>query len=367
MRSLATLAIAAVGVVAAALPASASAAQAPSDTVLAWPTGAGQAATYTVDFRAPGPYSAPTTITLRSGSVTFPLRPSDYFIASRPSFDAVPSAVAGSGHTVTLSVPASVSAGMGLALDISGLHNPGRPGTYVLTVGTGGSTAKGAFRVVPAAAVADPPADAPWPAQSACGDSIRQEEAAPCTRQVLGAIDRARAQEGLPPMLLPAYYPYLTIPEQVLVVTDLERQARGLPIFPGLSKALDAMAQRGAEAQTDPAGPAGASWAGNWAYTDTPLMADFMWMYYDGPGGGNLDCRPADMTGCWGHRQDILGNYGPSPAMGAGFVPEGPEGRQGPAMSLTQLFTAGTPSLARTVWRVPGGALDVTPADSWPR
>lgn len=363
MRSLATLAIAAV---AAALPASASAAPAPSATVLAWPTGAGQAANYTVTFAATG---TSTTLTLASRGVKFPTARSTYLVEEARTYAGFPSRVVAEagGHRVALSFlsPLRPSGDVTVRFEAA---NPLGPGTYAFTVGAGGSTAKGTFRVVPAAAMANPPANAPWPDQSACGDqSIRQEEAAPCTRQVLGAIDRARAQEGLPPMLLPAYYPYLTIPEQVLVVTDLERQARGLPIFPGLSEALDAMAQKGAEAQTDPPGPAGASWAGNWAYTGTPLMADFMWMYADGPNGSNLDCRLGDMTGCWGHRQDILGNYGPSPAMGAGFVPEGPEGRQGPAMSLTQLFTSGEPAFARTIWRVPGGALDVTPADSWPR
>ena len=35
-------------------------------------------------------------------------------------------------------------------------------------------------------------------------------------------------------------------------------------------------------------------------------------MYDDGPGSGNLVCVPANMTGCWGHRDNILGDYGPA-------------------------------------------------------
>jgi hypothetical protein len=56
----------------------------------------------------------------------------------------------------------------------------------------------------------------------------------------------------------------------------------------------------------------------NWAGTSDPLLADFVWMYDDGPGGGNLECRPpTDNGGCWGHRQNILGSYGPHPEMSA--------------------------------------------------
>ena len=29
-------------------------------------------------------------------------------------------------------------------------------------------------------------------------------------------------------------------------------------------------------------------------------------MYYDGPGGSNLDCTSGSDSGCWGHRDAIL-------------------------------------------------------------
>lgn len=33
-------------------------------------------------------------------------------------------------------------------------------------------------------------------------------------------------------------------------------------------------------------------------------------MYTDGPGGDNLDCKHPNDPGCYGHRKNILGNYG---------------------------------------------------------
>jgi len=47
------------------------------------------------------------------------------------------------------------------------------------------------------------------------------------------------------------------------------------------------------------------------------LLADYDWMYDDGPGSPNLDCPSASVSGCWDHRRNILGDYGPHPSMGA--------------------------------------------------
>ncbi len=80
-----------------------------------------------------------------------------------------------------------------------------------------------------------------------------------CLHSQLAQIDQARASEGLGPMVLPGWYPKLTVPEQLLVVAGLEREARGLPIFVGLSASLDAMARKGALADEDPVG--GPPWA----------------------------------------------------------------------------------------------------------
>jgi hypothetical protein len=40
-------------------------------------------------------------------------------------------------------------------------------------------------------------------------------------------------------------------------------------------------------------------------------------MYNDGPGGTNIDCKHGNEPGCYGHRKNILGNYGKKPVMGA--------------------------------------------------
>jgi hypothetical protein len=41
---------------------------------------------------------------------------------------------------------------------------------------------------------------------------------------------------------------------------------------------------------------ASANWAGGWV---NPFGADYAWMYDDGPGGNNLDCRAATSRLCW--------------------------------------------------------------------
>ena len=200
------------------------------------------------------------------------------------------------------------------------------------------------------AGLANPAHNAPALSMSACfakGGQVADYGSLACTRSQLAAIDKARAAEGLVPMLLPGWYPKLTIPEQLLVVTDLERQARGLPIFVGLSASLDAMARKGAVAGADPVDPIGASWGSNWeGGFPTALSADFGWMYDDGPGSGNLACVPANMTGCWGHRDNILGDYGPAPVMGAASVPFNG------TRSMTELFATAAPG--PLAWRLPG-------------
>ena len=71
------------------------------------------------------------------------------------------------------------------------------------------------------------------------------DTSSPCLRITLDAIDAARAEEGLRPMVLPADFPRLTVPEQLFVAVDRERVDRGLAPFTGLTTALDADAQKG--------------------------------------------------------------------------------------------------------------------------
>ena len=58
-----------------------------------------------------------------------------------------------------------------------------------------------------------------------------------------------------------------------------------------------------------PSGYTYSSGGANFAVDYTPLGADFAWMYNDGYGGTNATCTsPTDMN-CWGHRDNILGDW----------------------------------------------------------
>jgi hypothetical protein len=134
-----------------------------------------------------------------------------------------------------------------------------------------------------------------------------------CIGGVLAAINRAHALEGVRPMVLPSGFARLSVPDQLFVAVNLERVDRGLPPFGGLSTALDANAQRGADDANDPPDPGGgyvlddAEWAGG---SSNGLDAVYGWMYDDGLDSGNLDCLHRGAPGCWGHRKGILDDFG---------------------------------------------------------
>jgi hypothetical protein len=189
------------------------------------------------------------------------------------------------------------------------------------------------------AGLVDPPDNVPRTPemQQACGIG-----AGPCQQAVVHAIDVARAAEGIGPLELPSDYDSLTVAEQLLVLTDLERVDRGLAGFTGLSARLDGLSREAAVSNQDPTGPAGTSWGSNWAGGEaSALLADYDWMYDDGPHSPNLDCTSAVAGGCWDHRRNILSDYGPHPAMGAAAA------TVGGVTSMTELLTSG-----------PAGALD---------
>ena len=87
---------------------------------------------------------------------------------------------------------------------------------------------------------------------------VGADTSGPCLRITLSAIDAARAEEGLRPMALPADFPRLTVPEQLFVAVDRERVDRGLAPFTGLTTALDAGAQNGADTARLPPRPGAA-------------------------------------------------------------------------------------------------------------
>lgn len=143
-----------------------------------------------------------------------------------------------------------------------------------------------------------------------------------CAVFVLRALNAARANEGVTAMVLPTNWQRLSAPEQLFVLADLERTARGLPPFLGLNRVLSQSAQRAAlltqdpqsapgfAAGEDPGGAPGVS--GILALAQSTLEADYGWMYDDGWGGSvaktsNFDCTTAGAASCWGHRDALLG------------------------------------------------------------
>ncbi|HEY5010613.1 MAG TPA: hypothetical protein VIH73_05605 [Acidimicrobiales bacterium] len=144
-----------------------------------------------------------------------------------------------------------------------------------------------------------------------------------CTNYILSAINNARAVEGVRPMVLPTNWFSLSVPQQLFVLVDLERTARGLPAYLGINAALTADAQHAAATNSDPSIAAGfamandaqgsAGFGGAWSGGFNPLAADYIWMYDDTWGGSaaktsNIACTSAGAAGCWAHRDELLGS-----------------------------------------------------------
>jgi len=124
-------------------------------------------------------------------------------------------------------------------------------------------------------------------------------------------LDGCRAKESVGRLALPSNWSALSRPQQMLVVTDLERVNRGLAPVVGLSPALDRLAAEGAQSRNDPPFPSsGFEWAGGvWSGGDSTIAADYGWMYDDGPNGldMNEDCPTVGRSSsCWLHRDIIL-------------------------------------------------------------
>jgi hypothetical protein len=144
-----------------------------------------------------------------------------------------------------------------------------------------------------------------------------------CTNYILAAINHARAVEGLRAMVLPTNWFSLSVPQQLFVIVDLERTARGLPPYLGINAALSADAQHAAATNSDPSIAVGfpiandaqgsPGFGGAWSGGYNPLTADYIWMYDDAWGGtaaktSNIACTRAGAAGCWAHRDELLGS-----------------------------------------------------------
>jgi hypothetical protein len=160
-----------------------------------------------------------------------------------------------------------------------------------------------------------------------------------CVTDALGDLNAARESEGVLPMVLPGDWGSLAIPQQLLVLSNLERVDRGLVPIEGLTANLNVNAQTGASTDQDPTfdndygDEASANWEGGYV---SPLLSNFAWMYDDGLGSGNLDCSQSDQSGCWGHRHDILTAFTEPAVMGAAY-----DATSGDGPSETEIFVGG--------------------------
>jgi hypothetical protein len=196
---------------------------------------------------------------------------------------------------------------------------------------------------------AHPPADiSPNPNFQAVCSRVVLDTSLACESAALQAIDAAREQEGLPTMVLPSDWWFLSPQQQLFVATNLERTIRGLPPLTAMATLPDQAAATGAATASDPTPLAGfpySVWASNWAAAvGSPLAVVYLWMYDDGPGSGNLGCPSAGASGCWGHRDNILLNLACRPClMGTGFDATG-WNRQ-PAWAQVLADSSGSPAL----------------------
>lgn len=189
----------------------------------------------------------------------------------------------------------------------------------VVALTAGASCALVTFGVVSAPADASyvtPPANptfnVPPQVMPACTQTPVDDTSSGCIDSVLHNINYGRSLEGLGPLVLPDDYATDSVPLQQLILADEERGDRGLSQFSGLDASLDTAALAGATGNADPSPPGGYAsngWGSNFALDDTPLGADFAWMYDDGYGGTNLDCTAPTDVSCWGHRDNVLGAW----------------------------------------------------------
>lgn len=142
-----------------------------------------------------------------------------------------------------------------------------------------------------------------------------------CGAQVVRALNHARHVLGQPDYPLPAHFLSLSGYDQLLVLTNDDRNQYGETPVRGRNATLDKNAAHWAVRDQDPHGVLvvdhhhvqgyiTANWAGGSGAIANPLFAYYEWMYQDGPGSHNVDCTPQDRSGCWGHRHDTLYKFG---------------------------------------------------------
>lgn len=196
----------------------------------------------------------------------------------------------------------------------------------------------------------------------------------------IAAINNARAAEGLPQLVLPQGFAAMPNDVQQFILVNLERIARGLPPLVAISPALDLAARAGAADDQDPNIPPpfqSYAYGANWAGDAQPAVAMYGYMYLDGWGGSstqtvNVDCTSATAPGCWGHRRNILGDYGVAGLFGGAAITQG-AGTTGTSAQAFVGYT-GAPVPVTYTWAqaLEAGAgggpvpLDPQPTPLWP-
>jgi hypothetical protein len=155
---------------------------------------------------------------------------------------------------------------------------------------------------------------------TSCNSGVDYDNSNACNAAALAAINNAlNVDEHIGPMQFNlANFEQLTPPQQIFVITNLERQARHLPPIEAMTSQLNAAAYQGALAHADPKISTSINLTGNvnWVIEDSvwsgglfnALATDYVYMYADGCPGQNLDCAKNPPVG-WGHRENILDEY----------------------------------------------------------
>jgi hypothetical protein len=164
-----------------------------------------------------------------------------------------------------------------------------------------------------------------WKAPDCSGP---EDVSAACLDSAVSLIELGRRSEQLGPLVLPSNWGRLSVAEQLFVLTDLERTARGLPPVTGLARDWDTVAQRGAAVGRDPRGEGSVSryrtssgpqydgsgttgyWSVETAGGSNSIVATYEWVYTDGifadGSSGDSDCNASSPRRCWGHRDALL-------------------------------------------------------------
>jgi hypothetical protein len=167
-------------------------------------------------------------------------------------------------------------------------------------------------------------ANPPFLVANLCGTSgSGANDTQPCNAAIETAINNGRKEmSGGPPLpsnFSLSAYDALNNDQQNFVMANVERTVRGLPPVAGLTAQLNLVALNAANDRADPSvqlpyglrgGGQAYQYGSNLAQgTANSMGADYYWMYDDGLDSPNAGCTSGTPQPCWGHRNNILGDY----------------------------------------------------------